>query len=205
MMKMDNFRFAEKSCFFLILRKLAHIIFGILILLGFYFLEWGILIWILFILFLLIILLTLVNIKHKIKFFENFAKTQEKKFPLKGLLFFIVGSVLVMYIFNKDIALASITILTFGDSVSTLASYFGSRYNLNPFRKYKSLFGSICGFVVAFIFASIFIDPIFAVIGSFFGMLSESLAIKLGETDADDNLVVPLVAATAIYLLAKFV
>lgn len=187
-----------------ILRKLIHILFGILILLGFKFLEWGIFIRILFILSLIIVLFTILHTRYKIKAIEFFSKENEK-FPLKGVLFFIVGSVLVMYIFNKDIALASITILTFGDSISCLASYFGSRYKVNPFRRYKSLFGSICGFVVAFLFCLMFIDPISALVGSFFGILSESLAIKLGESDADDNLIMPLAAATAMYLLPRII
>jgi dolichol kinase len=188
-----------------IIRKIIHIVFGIAILSGFYFLEWGIFIRLLFILSLVVVLLTLLHLKFRIKAIEYFTKEEEKKFPLKGLLFFVAGSVLVMYIFTKNIALASITILTFGDSVSCLASYFGSRYKLNPFRRYKSLFGSICGFVVAFLFCLIFIDPLSALVGSFFGMLAESLTIKLGESDADDNLIMPLVAAIAMYLLSRII
>jgi dolichol kinase len=188
-----------------IIRKIIHILFGIAIILGFQFLEWAIFIRFLFILSLVVVFLTLLHIKYKIGAIEYFSKEEEKKFPLKGILFFIAGCALVMYIFNKDIALATITILTFGDSVSCLASYFGSRYKLNPFRKYKSLFGSICGFVVAFIFSLMFIDPFSALVGSFFGMLAESLTIKLGESDADDNLIMPLIAATAMYLLSKII
>jgi dolichol kinase len=188
-----------------ILRKLGHILFGIILIAGFYFLEWSIFIRILFILFLFVILLTLINIKYKIPLIRYFTKDHEEKFPLKGLLFFIVGSALVIYIFNKDIALASIAILTFGDSVSSLASYFGTKYKINPFRKYKSLLGTFVGMIVAFFFALIFVDPLAAAVGSFFGLLSECVAIKLGESDADDNLIVPLVAATAMYLLAKIV
>jgi dolichol kinase len=188
-----------------IIRKIIHIVFGIVLIAGFYFLEWGIFIRLLFILSLVVVLLTLLHLKFKIKAIEFFSKEEEKKFPLKGLLFFIVGSVLVMYLFDKNIALASIVILTFGDSVSCLASYFGSRYNQNPFRKYKSLLGSLCGFVVSFFFCLIFIDPLSALVGSFFGILAESLTIKLGETDADDNLIMPLVAGAAMYLLSKII
>jgi dolichol kinase len=188
-----------------ILRKIFHIVFGILILMGFNYLEWDIFIRVLFVLFLLVILLTLINIKYKFSIIKFFTKDNEEKFPLKGILFFIVGSALVIYIFNKDIALASIAILAFGDSVSSMASVFGKKYNLNPFRRYKSLFGTFAGMIVAFLFALIFIDPLSAAVGSFFGMMSECIAIKLGESDADDNLIVPLVAATAMYLLAKIV
>ena len=188
-----------------ILRKIVHIVFGVLIILGFKYLERSVFIWALFILFLLTILFTLIHMKFRIRFLENFTKGEEKKFPLKGSIFFIVGCALVIYIFSKNIALASIAVLTFGDSTSSLASYFGTKYNLNPFRKYKSLLGTFVGIVVAFLFCLLFVDPLFAIVGSFFGMLSESLAIKLGESDADDNLIVPLAAAVAMYLLAKII
>jgi dolichol kinase len=203
MMKMDNFQHAEKLGFSCILRKICHIFFGILIILGILFLERGIFLRILFILFLIIIFFTLVHIKYKLKIIEAVSKEEEKTFPLKGLLFFIIGSSLVFLIFQKNIALVSIIILTFGDSASSLASYLGMKYKISPFRKFKSIFGTICGIIVAFLFSLLFIDPLSAIVGSFFGMLSEAVAIKLGESNADDNLIVPLAAGTAIYILTK--
>jgi dolichol kinase len=152
---------------------------------------------------LILAIFSLLHLKFKLKPLEKFAREQEMRFPLKGPIFFVVGSALVLLIFQKNVALASIAILTFGDSTSTLAGFIGTKYKINPFRKFKSVFGTFCGFVVAFIFALLFISPLLALIGSFFGMLSEAVSIKLGETDADDNLVVPLAAGTAMYFLSR--
>jgi dolichol kinase len=186
-----------------ILRKIIHILFGIIILISALIIPRDIFLRCLFILFLFVIFLTILHIKFRLKIIENISKENERRFPLKGLLFFIVGVGLVIFIFPKDIALASIAVLTFGDSVSSLAGFFGIKYRINPFRRYKSLFGTFCGIVIAFLFALIFVDPLQALVGSFFGMFSEAVSIKLGETDADDNLIVPLVAATAMYILLK--
>jgi dolichol kinase len=186
-----------------ILRKLCHILFGVLIVAGLRIIEQSIFIRLLLILFLFLILVTIVNLKYEIKLLDKIGKESEKKFPLKGAIFFLVSTALVILLFPRDIALAAIIVLTFGDSVSYMAGFFGAKYKVNPFRKWKSLFGTFCGMVVAFLFAIIVIDPLSAAIGAFFGMIAEAISIKLGETDADDNLVVPLAAATAIYFLNR--
>jgi phytol kinase len=184
-------------------RKLGHILFGLLLVLGIQTLEMGILLRLLLVLFLFTVFITIINLKYKIKGLEKISKENEKKFPLKGAIFFIVGATIVLLLFPRDIALAAILVLTFGDSVSSLAGFFGAKYHINPFRRWKSIFGTFCGMVVAFLFALIVIDPLSAAVGAFFGMAAEALSIKLGETDADDNFVVPLAAATAMYFLNK--
>ncbi|MCX6741786.1 MAG: hypothetical protein NTX24_01255 [Candidatus Pacearchaeota archaeon] len=186
-----------------ILRKLIHILFGLLIVAGLQTIEQSIFIRLLLVLFLFTVFITVVNLRYKIKILEKVGKDSEKKFPLKGAIFFLVGAAIVILLFPRDVAMASILVLTFGDSVSYLAGFFGAKYKINPFRKWKSLFGTFCGMVVAFLFAIIVIDPLSAAVGAFFGMVAEAISIKLGETDADDNLVVPLAAATAMYFLNK--
>ena len=186
-----------------ILRKLCHILFGVLIVAGLQTIEQSIFIRLLLVIFLFLILITIVNLKYKIKILDKIRKENEKQFPLKGAIFFLVSTAIVVLLFPRDIALASILVLTFGDSVSYFAGFFGAKYKINPFRKWKSLFGTFCSMVVAFLFAIIVIDPLSAAIGAFFGMIAEAISIKLGENDADDNLVVPLAAATAMYFLSR--
>jgi dolichol kinase len=186
-----------------ILRKMCHILFGLLIVAGLQTIEQGIFIRLLLVLFLFTVFITIVNLKYKIKILEKVGKETEKKFPLKGAIFFLVGAVIVILLFPRDVALAAILVLTFGDAVSYLAGFFGAKYKINPFRKWKSLFGTFCGMVVAFLFAIIVIDPLSAAVGAFFGMAAEAISIKLGESDADDNLIMPLAAATAMYFLNR--
>jgi dolichol kinase len=75
------------------------------------------------------------------------------------------------------------------------------KYKTRPFSRYKSIYGTIIGATVSFLIALIFIEPLYALVAAVFGMFVEALSIKLGETEADDNLIVPLAAGTACYLL----
>ncbi len=186
-----------------IVRKILHIVFGILILALSLLFDRGVFIRVLFILLLLCILLTVLHLKYNIQPIAWISKEEEKRFPLKGLLFFIAGAGLTVLIFDKNIALAAITILTFGDSICSLSNRFGAKYKVNPFKKVKSLFGTLCGVIAGFLFALIFIDPLSALVGSFFGMITEAISIKLGESDADDNIILPLASATAMFLLSR--
>ena len=186
-----------------ITRKILHIVFGILLLALTILLDQGIYIRILFILFLLAILLTVLHLKYSIRPIAWISKENEKRFPLKGLIFFIVGAGLASIIFERDIALASITILTFGDSICSIASSILEKRKIRYNGNFKHILGSFCGMVFAFLFALIFIDPISALVGSFFGLAAEAVAIKLGESDADDNIIVPLAAGTVMYLLTR--
>lgn len=107
---------------------------------------------ILFIVVLVGLVLSLLSFKCKVPFvcwcLERFERKGE--FPGKGALFFFLGCILVLLLFSKPVALASIAILTFGDSIAPLVGiYFGrtkSRFNGKRF---------VEGFVVGFIVASV--------------------------------------------------
>ena len=150
-----------------IIRKVGHILFGLLIVIGIITIEKSIFIKLLLVLFLFTVFLTMIHVKYRIKSLEKIAKENEKRFPLKGMIFFIVGVAIVILIFSRNIALAAIFVLTFGDLVSSLAGFFGTKYKINPFRKWKSIFGTFCGMVVAFLFALIFVDPLICSSGCF--------------------------------------
>ena len=193
-----------------IVRQVMHIIIGLAVIILILLLELEIALIVLFILFCLSILFSLLVVFFKpfsrfapIKYFlENLSREYDRKqFPAKGLIFFLGGCVLVLKLFSINIALASIVVLTFGDSVSTLTCLFGrAKYNVKPFNRFKTIYGTLLGFIVSSLVALIFIDPLYAIIGSFFGMIAEAISLKLGEEETDDNLIVPLAAGTAIYL-----
>ncbi len=130
-------------------------------------------------------------------------KHYRKKFPFKGALFFLTGCLLTLKIFPLDIALASIAILTFADSVSHVVGILGGRRH--PLNGSKNLEGTIAGIIVGTIAASFFVSWIMAFIASAVSMLAEALSFKLQEEDVDDNVIIPLVAGTVIFLLKKFV
>jgi dolichol kinase len=122
-----------------------------------------------------------------------------KKFPGRGAIFFIVGCLLVVKLFDRDIALASIMILTFGDSVSHLFGlYFGKiKHPLNGLKKLEgNIFGSIAGGFMAMFF----VNYIWAFSGALIAMVIEAIEVKMGNNVIDDNILIPLIAGTIMYI-----
>jgi dolichol kinase len=136
-----------------------------------------------------------------LRYFER--EKDLEKFPGKGALFFLGGATLVILLFPKDIALASILILAFGDSVSHLVGRYGSIKH--PFNSKKYVEGSVAGAVVAFIAAFVILNnPIEAGLAAVLAMFVEGLNIELWEKKVDDNLLVPLVSGVVIWVLRFF-
>lgn len=142
---------------------------------------------------------------NEIPIFSNFLKVFERKkdfekFPGKGLLFFVIGSTIVVMLFPKDIAVASILILAFGDSVSHI---FGRHFGKikTPFHNRKHIEGSIFGVIVSTIAASFFVQFIPALLASTLAMIVEFPTINFGKVKIDDNILIPFVAGMVLYLL----
>lgn len=123
-------------------------------------------------------------------------------FPGKGAFFFTFGSLMTLYIFPENIALAGLCILTFGDSISHLFGlYIRKKKYDNPSLK-KMFEGTIAGIIVASITASFFVDPVFGFIGATIALLVEFLENVLIKMD--DNFYIPLIASSVIFLLYLF-
>ena len=156
------------------------------------------------------VLLVLISKRVRLPFFgwflEKFERPEElKRFPGRGTLFLFVGALAVMKLFPKDIALASIMILAFGDSFSHL---FGGKFGrlVNIFNeKSKKLFeGTLVGFGAGFFSALIFVPAHEAFFGSFVAMAAEVVKFDLNENTIDDNLIVPVVAGTIMFLVRMY-
>ena len=126
-----------------------------------------------------------------------------KKFPGRGFIFYIIGSLLVLAFFPMDIAMPSILVLAFADSIGHL---FGIRYGKrkHPYVKTKFVEGWIAGLIAGFIAAFVFVPWHEALAASFFAMLVEGIEVKIGAEEVDDNLIIPLVAAIAIWSVRHF-
>jgi dolichol kinase len=187
-------------------RKIAHILLGVLIVLM---LSFGIINKIhIFFLTILIIILSFLNKKHKIPIVYRLMHTLERdenvgKFPGKGLIFYFIGVFLVLSFFPLDIAMPAILILAFADSVGHL---FGIKYGKkkHPYVSTKFVEGWIAGFIAGFIAAFVFVPWPEALAASFFAMLVEGIEIKIGAEEIDDNLIIPWVAASAIWAVRFF-
>ena len=132
---------------------------------------------------------------------QKFERKKElNEFPGKGTIFYFIGVYIALFFFPKDIAMASIMILALGDSVSHI---YGLHYGKvkHPLSKTKFLEGTIAGFAFGFIGALVFAKPLEAFFASLIAMIVEAIEIKIGTQQVDDNLIVPFVAGTVIWLV----
>ena len=108
-------------------------------------------------------------------------------------------------LFSKEIALAAIMVLAFGDSISHLAGrYLGRTRNLFNGKSRKLLEGTVAGVFAGFLGALVFVPALEAFLGSLVAMVVEALEFEMNGKSIDDNLLVPLVAGTVMYLVASY-
>lgn len=131
-------------------------------------------------------------------FLEHFERDINKKnFPARGVFTFFTGALLLLILFEKNIALASLAILTIGDAVSSVSSlYFKKKKNR------KTVYGTILAMVFSFLGALIFVDYKLALPAAVIGMLVESVELKIyRDIVIDDNITVPLVSGFVMQII----
>lgn len=187
-------------------RKIFHILTGIIgLILIIYKIVTPLII---FIILTIGIFVSLLSLKFRIPliswFLDNFERNKDKnRLPGRGIIFAVIGSLLALKLFDLNIALASITILTFADPISHLiGKVFGK--TKSPLNKTKNIEGHIAGALISSIFAMFFVSPILAIAGAITAMLFESTIIEIQKIQLDDNLVIPLTAGTAMFLIVRF-
>lgn len=137
-------------------------------------------------------------ISKLVEYFER--KEYIKTFPGKGAIFLVFGILLTYELFEKNLALASIWIITFGDAITSLVrTYYLEIKKL----KKKIWFPSIFGFLVSWAGASLFIGPFFGFVASLGGMVAEYLDWEVNKNSVDDNFIIPLAAATSVIIVRK--
>jgi dolichol kinase len=146
-------------------------------------------------LFVVDIVLEMLRIKGfmNVTFIENNMKKEESN-RLSGSFFYILSGLITIILFEKNIAIASLFILSIADPLSSL---FGSRFGTVRFLG-KSLEGTMTFFIVAFLILRVFSFSIpIAAAGAVIASLTELLSSRF----IDDNLSIPLVTAMAMTLL----
>ena len=110
-------------------------------------------------------------------------------------IFFALGIILSLILFDTPTNYVSITILTLGDGFATT---FGRTIGRTafPINKGKTVEGSIGGFLLAFLGALLFIDPVKALLGAATGILVELLPLPL-----NGNLTIPLTVGAVLTLV----
>ena len=137
-------------------------------------------------------------------FLEKFERKHEmQRLPGRGVLFYFIGIYLSLFLFTKEIAMASIMILALGDSVSHV---FGLHYGKikHPLSQKKFLEGAIAGFVAGFLGAKIFLPWHEAFFASLFAMVVEAIEINVGTERIDDNLIIPVIAGLTVSVIRYF-
>jgi len=136
-------------------------------------------------------------IKHFLNAFER--DHLRKKFHGKGVVYMLLGILVLMLTFEKSLVLAAMMIWTFGDSVSAIVGMNLGKIK-HPFNDLRLLEGTIAGIIAATIAASAFVDWKYALAGSIVTLGIESLEWKIYTDTFDDNFFVPVIGAAVIYL-----
>jgi len=184
-------------------RKIFHILIGII---GIFLLIYNLITpFQIFIILIIGIFISLLSLKIKIPlisyFLNHFEREKDmKELPGRAVIFGVAGSLLVLKLFPKNIALASITILIFADPLShIIGRVFGKTKSFLDNK--KNIEGHLSGFIISSLLAMFFVPFCLAIPGALIAMLFESLVIEIQKIKLDDNLIIPLVAGTTMYLI----
>ena len=172
--------------------------------------------------FLLILLIIFeyvrIELKKKIPLISRFwwVKRDCEKEAMGSEVFFLIGSIICLAIFDVRIAFAAIFMTTFGDLAAAMIGRKFGKHKLK-FMKRKSWEGVIAEFIVNIIVGFIFIRPLFTV-GFTFGqpiwpviitMAVVATAVETMISKLEDNLVIPVFSGFAgqialLILIATF-
>jgi dolichol kinase len=187
-------------------RKIAHVLFGIL---GLFLLIYNFVNPLtIFIILIIGISISFLSFKIRIPliswFLDTFEiKSDKKQLPGRGIIFAVAGSLLVLQLFERNIALASITILTFADPISYLVGKVFGKIK-TPLNLKKNIEGTIAGTLISSMLAVFFVPFYLAFSGALIAMIFELLIIKIQDIQIDDNLIIPLTAGTVMFLIMRF-
>lgn len=123
-----------------------------------------------------------------------------------GGLTFALGVILsyVLFGFNPIIVLVSIVVLSFGDGFASLVGMKWGKHSFKIEGHVKTIEGFIGGVVVSTLVAMVFVDFFYALIVSVLTMLIELVGIRIRGREIPDNIYIPVLAGTILYVLVLF-
>jgi dolichol kinase len=124
------------------------------------------------------------------RFTLKMSRLNERNHFIARPVFLAVGIILVILLFPRNIAYASIAIVAIGDPVATCV---GGEFGRRHFGR-KSWEGFAAGTCAAFALTLFLVSPIVGAIGSIAGMILELTGIL------DDNVTIPLGSGIAMFL-----
>ncbi|MBW2995051.1 hypothetical protein KY312_01760 [Candidatus Woesearchaeota archaeon] len=184
-------------------RALFHIGTGLVIIILSFFISIRDLIMLLSLTIILGLIISIISRKTKLpaisQFLDNFERDSNKKFPGRGAFYFVAGSLFALLLFEKQIALASIMVLTFGDSFTNIFGPLGKVKT--RFHAKKRLEGTVIGIIAGTLAAMWFVPFVPAFFGTLIAMIGEHIDFEYLQMN--DNIFVPIVAGIFIKLLSR--
>lgn len=174
-----------------ILRKSIHLT-SILIILIYAYAGKQAVLTVLMIYLVIILIIEQLRLEHDMKIpLFHFLFREKEESQLSGHVFFIIGALISISVFSKDIAYASILMTTFGDLSAALVGKAFGRTRI--FGKSKSLEGCAAEFAVDFVIAYVFLGSlIIAFVMAFTATIVEAIVDKI-----DDNLAIPVFSGSS--------
>lgn len=180
----------SKEVIFEILRKSVHLV-SIFVVLIYEFFGKETVLWVLMLFLVVVLFLEYLRLEQgmKIPFFYMMYREHEAD-RCGGHIYFSLGAIAAVSLFNKEIAYAAVLMTTFGDLAAALIGKFHGKKRIfrKIFKNDKSLEGSAVEFIIDLLIGLIIVgDPFVSFVMAFFATLTETAVNQM-----DDNLVIPI-------------
>ncbi|AAM06516.1 TPA: CTP--2,3-di-O-geranylgeranyl-sn-glycero-1-phosphate cytidyltransferase [Methanosarcina acetivorans] len=180
----------SRDVIFEVLRKSVHLV-SVLIVLIYEFYGKEAILWVLMLFLVTVLILEYFRLEQgmKIPFFYMMYREHEAD-SCGGHIYFALGAIAAISLFNKEIAYAAILMTTFGDLAAALIGKFYGKKRIfkQIFKNDKSLEGSASEFIIDLLIGLVIVgDPFVALVMAFFATLTETAVNQI-----DDNLVIPI-------------
>jgi phytol kinase len=172
------------------MRKGVHLV-SVFIVLIYEFFGKETILWVLMIFLVTVLLLDYLRLEKdmKIPFFNTMYREHEAN-RLGGHIYFALGAIAVISLFNREIAYAAVLMTTFGDLAAALIGKFYGKKRIfrEIFKNDKSLEGSVSEFITDILVGLLITgNPIVSLVMAFTATLTETAVNRI-----DDNLVIPI-------------
>ncbi|CAD6491582.1 MAG: hypothetical protein LAKADJCE_00143 [Candidatus Argoarchaeum ethanivorans] len=168
-------------------RKTVHVT-SVLIVIFYFFLSKQLILLVLSLLLIISLVVEFARLELglKLPFFHKLYREKERD-SLSGNVFFLMGAIIAISVFSKEIALAAILMATIGDAS---AAIFGKRFGRTwiPKLKHKAAEGCAAEFIVDMLIGCVFINSLLVIIV----MAGTATIIETIVNKMDDNLLIPL-------------
>ena len=168
-------------------RKAVHVT-SVLIVIFYFFLSRQIILLVLSLLLIISLVVEFARLELglKLPFFHKLYREKERD-SLSGNVFFLMGAIIAISVFSKEIALAAILMTTIGDAS---AAIFGKRFGKTwiPKLEHKAVEGCAAEFIVDMLIGCVFINSLLVIIV----MAGTATIVETIVNKMDDNLLIPL-------------